>query len=90
MTNAVIYGRYSSEKQTEASIDAQVRACKEYADSHDINVLAVYADEAISGKESKTANRRQYQRMLREAQAHKFDMILIHKYCAQPQRACSP
>ena len=29
---AVIYARFSSEKQTENSIDAQLRACKEYAE----------------------------------------------------------
>lgn len=28
---AVIYARYSSDKQTEDSIEAQVRACREYA-----------------------------------------------------------
>lgn len=31
MERAVIYARFSSEHQTEASIDAQVRACREYA-----------------------------------------------------------
>ena len=31
MPSAVIYARFSSDKQTEDSIEAQVRACREYA-----------------------------------------------------------
>ena len=49
MGAAVIYARYSSDKQDEASIDAQVRACMEYAKGKGLTVLEVYADEAISG-----------------------------------------
>ena len=75
--NAVIYARYSSDKQSEDSIEAQVRACREYATKQDFNVLSVYADEAISGK---TANRAQYQKMLRDCNKGLFDTILIHKY----------
>ena len=75
--NAVIYARYSSDKQSEDSIEAQIRACREYAAKHDFNVLSVYADEAISGK---TANRAQYQKMLRDCNKGLFDTILIHKY----------
>lgn len=77
MKNAVIYARFSSDLQREESIDAQIRACKEYAGHHDLHIVGVYADEAISGK---TANRAQYQKMLREAQKHAFDIILCHKY----------
>lgn len=75
--NAVIYARYSSNQQSEDSIEAQVRACREYAAQHGLNVLGVYADEAISGK---TANRAQYQKMLRDCEKGQFDAILIHKY----------
>ena len=78
--NAVIYARYSSDKQTEDSIEAQVRACREYAAAKGLNVLAVYADEAISGKGEKTASRAQYQKMLRDCDKGQFQLILIHKY----------
>ncbi len=36
MKTAVIYCRYSSDSQTEQSIDGQLRVCTEYAKSHDI------------------------------------------------------
>ena len=80
MSNAVIYARYSSDKQSEDSIEAQIRACKEYAATKGYTVIQVYADEAISGKGSKTNQRAQYQKMLRDCQKGAFDTILIHKY----------
>uniref|UniRef100_UPI00402A0B48 recombinase family protein n=1 Tax=Ruminococcus bicirculans (ex Wegman et al. 2014) TaxID=1160721 RepID=UPI00402A0B48 len=55
MSNAVIYARYSSDKQSEESIEAQLRACRQYAATRGYNIVAVYADEAISGKGSMTA-----------------------------------
>lgn len=78
--NAVIYARYSSDNQREESIDAQIRACKEYAAAHSLNIIDVYADEAISGKGSKTAQRARYQKMLRDCKNGMFQYILVHKY----------
>ena len=43
-------------------------------------MTGIYADEAISGKESKTAVRAQYQKMLRDVHKGLFSVILIHKY----------
>ena len=77
---AVIYARYSSDRQTEDSIAAQVRACKEYAQQHDIIIVDTYIDEAVSGRESKTASREAYQKMMRDIKKPTFDVILIHKY----------
>ena len=34
MKKAVIYARYSSDSQTEQSIDGQLRVCKEYAEKN--------------------------------------------------------
>ena len=76
----VIYARFSSDKQTEDSIEAQIRACREYATSHGIQIREIYADEAVSGKGSKTSQRRQYQRLLRDCDKGLFNTILIHKY----------
>lgn len=80
MHKAVIYARYSSDKQTEDSIEAQTRACEEYAASKGYTIINQYIDEAISGKGSKTASRKQYQKLLRDAEMQLFDTILIHKY----------
>ena len=80
MNNAVIYARYSSDKQSEESIEAQIRACKEYAATKGYTIIDIYADEAISGKGAKTTQRAKYQKMLRDCQKGTFDTILIHKY----------
>ena len=77
---AVIYARYSSDRQSEDSISAQIRACKEYAAQHGITIIKEYTDEAISGRESKTQMRQAYQQMLKDTKSHCFDTILIHKY----------
>ena len=48
---AAIYARYSSENQSEKSIDDQVRVCKKYLAEHDISIddKHIFVDEAISG-----------------------------------------
>lgn len=80
MRRAVIYARYSSDKQTDASIDAQVRACTDYAKQHNFRLVGEYADEAVSGKQSKTKKREHYQRLRKDMKKGMFDVILIHKY----------
>ena len=46
---AVIYARYSSDAQREASIEDQVRLCRELAERQGWEVAEVYADHALSG-----------------------------------------
>ncbi len=46
---AAIYARYSSDVQSEHSIDDQVRVCREMAEREGWSVLTVYADHAMSG-----------------------------------------
>ena len=48
--NIVIYARFSSSSQREASIEEQVKICREYAERNNYNVVKVYSDSAISGK----------------------------------------
>lgn len=46
---AVIYARFSTEHQSEATIIDQVRRCREYAAARDWSVDGVFTDEGISG-----------------------------------------
>lgn len=41
MKTAVIYARYSSDTQTEQSIEGQLRVCNEYAKNNDILILCL-------------------------------------------------
>ena len=77
MKRAVIYARYSSDKQREESIDAQVRACKDYCLRHHYLITKVYADEAKSGRDF--AKRDAYNQMMADAVEGKFDIIIFHK-----------
>lgn len=45
----VIYARYSSDGQTEQSIEGQLRECYEFAKRNDYVVINEYIDRAISG-----------------------------------------
>src|SRR5690349_2309115 len=45
----IVYARYSTELQTEASIADQLRVCKEFISSRGWTVAAEYSDRGISG-----------------------------------------
>lgn len=42
MKSAVIYARYSSDSQTEQSIEGQLNVCQEYAQRNNIVLLDTY------------------------------------------------
>lgn len=69
-----LYARYSSEHQREASITDQFRTCERAAQSHGWTVSHRYQDKAITGSR---ADRPGYQRLLQEAQAGRFDVVLV-------------
>ena len=48
MTNAVIYARYSSDKQNEMSIEGQIEECRKYAEENDLIFLQEYVDRAFN------------------------------------------
>ena len=54
MKTAVIYARYSCDKQTEQSIEGQIRVCKEYAEKNNILIVGQYIDQALSGTTDKS------------------------------------
>ena len=73
MTRVALYARYSSDNQRDASIEDQLRLCREHAEHQGWHVIESYADHATSG-----ANllRPGVQRLLADASASKFDVIL--------------
>ena len=46
---AVIYARYSSDNQRDASIEDQLEVCRRYAKAHGWQVTCTYEDRALSG-----------------------------------------
>lgn len=73
---AAIYARFSSHNQREESIDAQVRACTEYAMHRGLRIVKAYTDSAKSGTNSE---REQFQEMIRDSAKKKFRYLIIHK-----------
>ena len=73
MKTAVIYARYSSDSQTEQSIEGQLRVCEEYAKTHEILILNTYIDRAMSGTND---NRPDFQKMLKDIEDEKIDCII--------------
>ncbi|HJI02009.1 MAG TPA: recombinase family protein [Faecalibacterium prausnitzii] len=73
---AVIYARYSSDSQREASIEGQLRDCKAYAEKNGITVVGTYIDRAYSAK---TDDRPDFQRMIKDSGKKIFDVVLVWK-----------
>jgi len=77
MKTAVIYARYSSDSQTEQSIDGQLRVCTEYAKNNDILILDTYIDRAMTGTND---NRPDFQRMIKDSAKKTFQIVLVYKF----------
>ena len=73
---AVIYARYSCEKQTEQSIEGQLRVCNEFAERNGYAVIHNYIDRAVSGK---TDKREQFQQMLKDSADKSFEFVIVYK-----------
>jgi site-specific DNA recombinase len=70
---AVVYARYSTDMQSAASVEDQGRLCRELIDRNCWKYLHAYADRAMSGA---SALRPQYQQLLDDARAGKFDVVV--------------
>ena len=71
---AVIYARYSSDMQRAASIEDQIRICRERAETNGWEIVGTYEDRAISGT---TMIRPGIQRLQADARDRVFDIILV-------------
>ena len=77
MKTAVNYLRYSSENQTEQSIEGQMRVCQEYAERNGILIVANYIDRAMTGTND---NRPDFQRMIKDSAKREWDYVLVYKF----------
>ena len=76
LKTAVVYARYSSDNQTEQSIEGQLRVCQEYATRNNIIILDTYIDRAMTGTND---NRPDFQRMIRDSSKKQWDYVLVYK-----------
>lgn len=76
LTTAVIYARFSCDKQTEQSIEGQLRECNAYAATHGITVVNTYIDRAQSGRYD---DRDQFQKMIADSSSGRFNAVIVYK-----------
>jgi len=79
MKNALAYARVSTKEQAEKglSIPAQLKAIREYANSHGFRILEEFVD---MGESAKTADRAEFKRMIKRCQKDKtIDAVIVHK-----------
>ena len=70
---AVIYARYSSDLQSDASIEDQVRVCKNLIDQNQWTFVQTYSDHGISGA---SHLRPGYQQLLADARSGNFQVVV--------------
>lgn len=76
MKTAVIYARYSSDNQTEQSIEGQLRVCQQFAKNNDILILDTYIDRAMTGTNDA---RPDFQKMLKDSNKKQWDYVIVYK-----------
>ena len=76
MKTAVVYARYSSDNQTEQSIEGQLRVCKDFAQRNDIVILDTYIDRAMTGTNDL---RPDFQRMIKDSNKKQWNYVIVYK-----------
>ena len=71
-----LYARYSSHNQREESIEAQIRACEEYAKRKNLQIVKQYTDSAKSGTNS---DREGFLQMIEDSAKGQFKYLVVHK-----------
>jgi site-specific DNA recombinase len=73
MMKTAVYTRYSSDTQREASIEDQVRLCRELVERQGWQVVEIFADHALSGA---SALRPGYQQLLEDVRAGRYAAVV--------------
>ena len=76
MKTAFVYARFSSERQREESIDAQLRAIREYCQRENILIVQEFCDRA---KSATTDRRPAFQSMIDATAMQRVDYVIVHK-----------
>ena len=74
--DVVIYARFSSSKQHETSIEAQLKVCYEFCEQNKYNVVGEYIDRALSGRSDE---RPDFLRMIEDSNKKIFQGIVVYQ-----------
>lgn len=73
---AVIYARYSSDKQNEQSIEGQISVIESFAKKENFRIVDTYIDRALSGRSD---DRPSFQKMIEDSKKGLFQYVIVYK-----------
>ena len=74
----ILYMRYSSDRQTEQSIEGQNRVCTAFCEQQGYEIVDRYIDRATSAFKD-TDKRTEFQRMIRDSEKQLWDAVVVYK-----------
>lgn len=75
--DVVIYARYSSQRQNETSIEAQLYECHRYCEQNGYNVICEYIDKEITGTIS---DRPHFLQMIEDSIEKRFKAVIVYQF----------
>lgn len=76
--NVVLYMRYSSDRQTEQSIEGQERICTEFCKREGYTIVGKYIDRATSAFKD-TEKRIEFNRMIKDSEKMLWEGVIVYK-----------
>lgn len=76
--SVALYMRYSSDRQTDQSIEGQLRDCISYCKQHNYQISSVYVDRAASAAKN-TEKRTEFMKMIADSEKHRWEYVLVWK-----------
>lgn len=76
--DVVLYMRYSSDRQTEQSIEGQQRVCTEFCRQQGYNIVGMYIDRATSAFKD-TEKRTEFNRMIKDSDKQLWNGVVVYK-----------
>lgn len=73
-----LYMRYSSDRQSEQSIEGQHRVCAAFCEQNGYEIVDTYIDRATSAFKD-TDKRTEFQRMIRDSEKRLWDGVVVYK-----------
>lgn len=76
--DVVLYMRYSSDRQTEQSIEGQQRVCTEFCKAQGYNIVGKYIDRATSAFKD-TSKRVSFNKMIKDSDKQQWQAVVVYK-----------
>lgn len=74
--NVVIYARFSSSKQNETSIEAQIIECTRFCEQNNYTIIDKYIDKALTGTSD---DRAAFQKMIEDSNNKEFQGVIVYQ-----------